>query len=131
MKQSEVRVLIALLAFNCIFYMYLTRFDAIYCNYVDVKAKKGVIMSTLISCLIILGRLTFTTSFKPPLITAIFMLHFQFVYAFYAYRYLRDVQKKCNVSRIRDVYYYYYAGMTFFWGISLILTYVILSMHSV
>lgn len=133
MRIDQLIGLLFSLAFNLVFYAYLVRLDNTKCGCGkdDVDRRGALIQSTVITCILVLGRLLFTTTYAPPLIVGIFMLHFDFVSAVSSYRYLRDIRDhkcKCSQSTTRDMYYFYYMASACLLGLVLSLFYFTLAL---
>lgn len=128
MTTDQLVALLFALVFNLVFYAYLSRLDHVECGCgkQTVDKRSGLLQSTAVVCLIIVGRLLFTTNHAPPLIVSIFMLHFDLVSATQSYRYLREIRDtkcKCNRSITRDLYYYYFVASSCLLGLVLALFY--------
>lgn len=86
--------------------------------------RNAVLQSTIVSFIVIIGRLLFTTFDRFPFIVVLFVLHYEFISCLYTFLYLRKVKKDCLVNKtVYDIYYYYFAIFTYMFSVILLLTY--------
>lgn len=92
----------------------------------EPKAYRNVVLqSTIVSFIVIIGRLLFTTFDRFPFIVVLFVLHYEFISCLYTFLYLRKIKKDCCLvnKTVYHIYYYYFAIFTYMFSVILLLTY--------
>jgi hypothetical protein len=86
--------------------------------------RNAVLQSTIVSFIVIIGRLLFTTFDRFPFIVVLFILHYEFISCLYTFLYLRKIKKDCLVNKTAyRIYYYYFGIFTYMFSVILLLTY--------
>lgn len=91
--------------------------------------RNAVLQSTIVSFIVIVGRLLFTTFDNFPFIVVLFVLHYEFISCLYTFFYLRSIKKDCIVNKnVYNIYYYYFGIFTYVFSLMLLLMYFGLSL---